>query len=147
MAVTLNPCVRAIVCALSQPLRNALQAQLQIARTNISAQIFTYRSKVAQYDVLAAGAQIVVTGAAALRNQLEAATRLIPLTAISGCVDMGDLNLSIQQDIDRAGQKLTDELQGLTRLLSIQDELQDLIDVATANLGIIDAVLTTIGQC
>jgi len=143
----LSPCVRQILCALSQPLRNALTAQLTLARSELQAQLVILQAKVAQYEVLAVGARIVAAVAQAALAQVQAAANLLPLSLISNCTDLGDVNVSVRQNIDRVSQDLVVATQKLTRVLSVSDELADAINVINEQISLLNAVLDAAGAC
>lgn len=145
--MALDPCVRIILCGLSnavlQAIRGLVQAQLAI----VSAQIIALEAQVARYNILAnavqAGANIVVGEI----QQIKATANLVPLALIAGCADLGDLNIGINQTIDNFTAGMEAFVQDATRMLSFVDELNLAIASLQATQTLFNEVLATISTC
>lgn len=126
--MALNPCVKVIVCALSEGVRGALNSTIDLYLAQLRAQILLLEAQILKYDVLLLPVQAANAAAQAALNQLRSVAGLIPSNLIENCVDMGDITLNFQAVIDTASGDLNDFTQDATRLLSVREELNFLVE-------------------
>lgn len=147
MAITLDPCVRAILCGLSNATLNAIKGLINAQVAIVTAQIAIITAKLLKYDILATAAQAGANIVLGKIEEIRAAASLIPLTLIAGCLDLGNLNLSIQQTIDAFVADFEVFVADAIRLLSFIDELNLLKLAYQEVLDLYQAVLATISLC
>lgn len=128
MATTLDDCVRQILCGLSQPVISALNAALSALLIPIDTQIAFVTSQLVMLDVATLPVTIAADAIRALLAQVRAASNILPLSLAVACFDIGVLNLNINEQIDRLTADLAEYEQKLTRLLSLKEELNALIE-------------------
>ena len=145
--VTLAPCVQTIICALSHAalsaLKNIINGQIAI----LEAQILVFQTQLLQYDILSIPVVAVQAAANAVINKVKGAANLVPLAAISNCVDLGDFNINLSQSIDIATSTANDILSEATRLLSYKTELAAIVQNLKAAIDQFTAILSVIDQC
>lgn len=143
----LNPCVRIILCGLSNAVLLAIRGLITAQIAFVEAQIVTFEAQVAKYDLLAKAAQAAANIAVAEIQQIKAQASLIPLALISNCTPLGDLNLAFQQTIDATTATIESLVADATRILSFMDELNLAIAQLRQVADLYNAVLQVISTC
>jgi hypothetical protein len=80
-------------------------------------------------------------------DEVKESAFLIPLNAISQCVDLGLFNLNLQQSIDVALGAANDFLYEATRLLSYSEELNFLVNELNNAIDQFTDISSIIDQC
>lgn len=145
--VELNNCVKDILCTLSDSVLNSLQALIDGQVSILQSQIGVFQAQLLQYDVLAIPVQATQEAAQAVVDEVRSSAFLIPLNAISECVDLGNFNLNLSQSIDIAAADADAILGELNRLLSYREELNALINELNNAIDQFTAVSGIIDQC
>jgi len=143
----LNPCVKQILCSLSDSALRSIQALIDGQVAILEAQIVVFQTQLLQYDILALPVQAVQQAANAVVEEVKQSAYLIPLNQISQCVDLGFFNLNLQQSIDVALSTTNDLLFELTRLLSYRDELNAIVNELNAAIDQFTNISTIIDAC
>ena len=145
--MALNPCVKQILCGLSDATLRTLQSLINGQVAILQAQIVVYQTQLLQYDVLALPVEAARAAAQAVVDKVRNSAYLIPLNLISNCVDLGKFNLNLQQSIDVATAVADDYLYETTRLLSYRDDLNALIAELNAAVTQFTDISSVIDQC
>jgi len=143
----LNPCVKQILCALSDSVLRSLQALIDGQVAILQAQIAIYQTQLIQYDILSLPVQAVQQAAQSVVNEVKSSAFLIPLNAISNCVDLGFFNQNLFQSIDTALAAANDTLGELNRLLSYREELNALVNELNNSIDQFTSISSVIDQC
>lgn len=144
---TLNPCVKQILCSLSDSALRSVKALINGQISLIEAQITVYQTQILQYDLLSVPIEAAQQAAQAVVDEVRDSAFLIPLNAISGCVDLGSFNLNLQQSIDVALSSADDLLYEAKRLLSYSEELNAIVNELNAAIDQFGSISTIIDQC
>ena len=144
---TLNPCVKQILCSLSDSALRSVKALINGQILLLETQITVYQAQILQYDILSVPVVAAQQAAQAVVSQVKESAFLIPLNAISQCVDLGSFNLNLQQSIDVALSSANDLLFEATRLLSYSDELNSIVDELNRSIDQFNSISTIIDQC
>jgi len=123
----LNPCVKQILCSLADSALRDVQALINGQVAILQAQIVVFQTQLLQYDILSLPVVAAQQAAQTVVDKVKESAFLIPLNAISQCVDLGFFNTNLQQSIDVATAAANDILGEATRLLSYRDELNALV--------------------
>ena len=145
--MTLQPCVKEILCALSDSALSALKGIISSQVAILQAQIIVYQTQLLQYDILSIPIQATQIAANAVVQKVRGSVALIPLNVITQCVTLGNFNLNLQQSIDVALATVNDVLYEATRLLSYKEELQAIINELNAAIDQFNAITTIIDGC
>lgn len=143
----LNPCVKQILCSLSDSALRSIQALIDGQVAILEAQIAVFQAQLLQYDILALPVVAVQQAANAVVQEVKESAYLIPLNLISQCVDLGFFNLNLQQSIDVALSTTNDLLFELTRLLSYRDELNAIVNELNAAIDQFTNISAIIDAC
>jgi hypothetical protein len=144
---TLNPCVKQILCSLSDSALRSVKALINGQILLLETQITIYQAQILQYDILSVPVVAAQQAAQAVVSQVKESAFLIPLNAISQCADLGSFNLNLQQSIDVALSSANDLLFEATRLLSYSDELNSIVDELNRSIDQFNSISTIIDQC
>lgn len=147
MATSLDPCVRAILCGLSNAALAGVKSLITTQLAFVTAQLALITAQLAQYNILATAVQASANFVEGQIQDIRAAANLIPLQLISGCVGLGDLNLSINADIDKATAQFEAFVADATRILSFIDELNLVKEALQQEIDLYNAILSTISLC
>lgn len=143
----LNPCVKQILCSLSDSALRSVQALIDGQVAILEAQIAIYQAQILQYDILSLPIVASQQAAQAVVDKVKESAYLIPLNAISQCVDLGDFNLNLMQSIDVALSVTNDFLYEATRLLSYADELAYIVTELNNAIDQFTNISAVIDQC
>jgi hypothetical protein len=143
----LNPCVKQILCSLSDAALASIQALIDGQIALLQAQIIVFQTQLLQYDVLSIPIEIAKAAADAIIDEVKESAFLIPLQAISNCADLGDFNLNLQQSIDVATAALDDISYEATRLLSYKEELNAIVNELNNAISQFTDIRGIIDQC
>jgi len=145
--MALNPCVRTILCTLSNPalqvIENAVNAQITFAQT----QIIVYQTQLAALEIQLIPLKAARRVAQQVVSTAIGVTQLIPLEIISDCADLGTFNINVSQ---LANRKLNDALaliDEFSRAISFQQELQLLVDELQGVVAQFEDLKLTIEEC
>lgn len=147
MADELNPCVKQILCSLSDSALRSVQGLIDGQIAIVEAQIATYQVQLLQYNILSLPVVAAQQAAQSIVDKVRESAFLIPLNAISQCVDLGDFNLNLQQSIDVALSVTNDFLYEATRLLSYSEELNFIINELNNSIDQFTNISAIIDQC
>jgi len=149
-ASDLNPCVKQILCGLSDAALKGIQALIDAQVALIRTQITMFQSQLLQYDILAIPVQAARDTAQALIDKVKSSEALIPLNVVSGCVPLGKFKVNLMDTMNSATSVLDDVAFEATRLLSFRTDLNAIINELNAALiqftdirAVIDECLTT----
>jgi hypothetical protein len=145
--MALDPCVRIILCGLSNAVLQSLRALITPQLAVIQTQITTLTAQALKYDILAKATQALANVVIGKIQEIKAGASLIPLALIAGCTPLGDLNLGIQQSIDQLTASFEAFVQDATRMLSFVDELNLAIASLTEIQNLFQEILQTISTC
>lgn len=145
--MALDSCVREILCGLSAAVRAALSSIIQGYILQLGTYKATLEAQLIYLDLLAIPPQLVNTLAQQALNEAKAATNLIPLSLIGRCVDIGDINATIEDNVNIIAADLNIILTDVSRILSQSDEIQALIDTVSASINLYTEVLSLIDLC
>lgn len=143
----LNPCVKTILCSLSDAVLASIQALIDGQVALLQAQIVIFQTQLLQYDILSIPIEVTRAAADAIVSKVKESIALIPLNAISNCVDLGDFNLNLQQSIDVSLSVADDLLYEATRLLSFKEELNAIINELNNAISQFTDIRGIIDQC
>jgi len=144
---TLAPCVKQILCSLSDSALRSVKALINGQISLIEAQIVVYQTQILQYDILSIPVEAAQQVAQAVVDEVRGSAFLIPLNAINGCVDLGSFNINLQRSIDVALSSADDLLFEAKRLLSYTDELNALVAELNAAIDQFNLITTVIDGC
>lgn len=145
--MALDPCVSSILCGLSASVLSALQSILATQRAVVLEQIGQAQAQLAIADVATLPVEGARAGAAAVLEQVRAAAQLVPLNLISGCTDLGDFNIGLNDSLAAANAELTDITDDLNALLSFKNELNAIIDNGNLLIAQFNAIEAVIQEC
>ncbi len=147
--MALDPCVKTILCTLSDSVLNTLKSLIDGQVALLQAQIVQFQTQVLQYDVIAIPVQAASTVAVSIINEVRSSAALVPLQVISAaqCVDLGDFNLDLQQSIDQTLSVAEDFVFEAVRLLSFRDELNAIIAEFNAIITQFTDIQSIIDEC
>lgn len=145
--VQLDDCVKQILCSLSDSVLNSLQTLIDGQVAIVEAQIGIYQAQLLQYDILALPVEAAQQAAQSVVDEVKDSAFLIPLNAISNCVDLGFFNQNLLQSVDTAIASASDVLGELNRLLSYREELNALVNELNSLLEQFDAISDIINAC
>lgn len=143
----LAPCVKQILCSLSDSALRSVQGLIDGQVAILEAQIAVYQAQILQYDILGLPVQAAQAAAQQIVDEVKESAFLIPLNAISQCVDLGLFNLNLQQSIDVALSAANDFLFEATRLLSYSEELNYLVSELNNAIDQFTNISAVIDQC
>jgi hypothetical protein len=148
MATTdLHPCVKAILCGLSDSALRTIQALIDGQVALIRAQITIYQAQLLQYDILSIPIQATKVAAQAIIDKAKSSSYLIPLNVVTGCVDLGDFKVNIMDTLNIATATLDDVVFEATRLLSYRDELNAIVNELNAAITQFTDIRAIIDEC
>lgn len=145
--MALNPCVKQILCSLSDAALGALQGIINGQVALLQAQILIYQTQILQFDVLSLPVQAAQAAGQAVVDNVRSSAALVPLNIISQCVDLGDFNLNLQQSIDVVLSSTEDLLAEATRLLSYREELNAIVTELDGAITQFTDISGIIDQC
>lgn len=125
--MALANCVKDLLCGLSGALRNALVAILESYIVQLDVLIAAKDAELVKLNVLAVPVLLVNPIAQDLLAQAKAGANLLPLDIIADCFQFGQLNLSIQTNLDALAQDISVLTTDIARLLSAGDEVRAVI--------------------
>jgi len=144
---SLNPCVKEILCGLSDAVLRTLQGIIDGQVAILQAQIVIIQTQILQYDILAIPVEITRAAAQAIIDTVRQSVALVPLNLISNCVDLGDFNLNLYQSLDVATAVVDDIAFEATRLLSFRDELNSLVNELNTAIDQFTDIRGVIDEC
>lgn len=122
--MALVQCVKDILCSLSAGVRNGLADIVRIYLAQIDALIAKNQLTLTNLDIATAPLNILndlaQTSIAAVKSEAE----LLPLDAITECVEFGDVSFAIQENLDALLVNANVLTNDLSRVLSYKDELE-----------------------
>lgn len=145
--MALDPCVKQILCALSDSALRSVQGLIDGQVAILEAQIAVYQTQILQYDILSLPVVATQQALQQVVDEVKESAFLIPLNAISQCADLGKFNLNLQQSIDVALGATNDVLFELTRLLSYKEELNFLVSELNNAIDQFTNISAIIDQC
>lgn len=145
--MALDPCVKQILCSLSDTALRSVQGLINGQIALLEAQIAIYQTQALQYDILTLPIVAAQQAAQAIVDDVRNSAFLIPLNAISQCADLGGFNQNLQQSIDVALSAANDFLFEATRLVSYRDELNALVAELNAIIDQFGDISSIIDQC
>lgn len=143
----LDPCVKQILCSLSDAALRSIQILIDGQVALIQAQIVVFQTQILQYDVLGIPIQVAQQAAQAIVDDVKESISFLPLNAVAGCIDLGDFNLNLTQSIDVATSVANDFLNEATRLLSYGDELRGLVNDLNETIDQFTDISSVIDEC
>ena len=143
----LDPCVKRIICSLSDVALRSIQALIDGQVAILQAQIVVYQAQILQYDILAIPVEAAAAVAQLVVDKVREAAYLIPLNLITECVDLGDFNLNLNQSIDVAVSTAEDAIFEATRLLSFRDELNAIVNELNNIIDQFTDIRSVIDEC
>lgn len=145
--MALANCVQVLLCGLSAAVRNALVALLQGYIAQLGLVVATLKAQLIYLNILTAPVKIADDAVTGVITKVRAAANLVPLSLIGQCVDIGDLNVSIQQNLDVVLADATIIANDLERLLSFGDEIAAKIQSFENTIQFYEQVIATINVC
>lgn len=145
--MALPACVQAVLCGLSATTRNALSALVRSYVTQLDIAISGLRAKLVVLNILTVPPQLLNTIVQEVITEVKAGANLIPLSVIGQCIEVGDLNVSIQQNLDLILSDANIIANDLSRLLSFKDEVESLITELQATINTYQQVISMLDAC
>lgn len=147
MADELNPCVRTILCGLSSATLAVLDGYLTQAITTADAYVVQLQAHLAILGITTLPVQATEAAAQQVLSSARAIAGLIPLGLISGCTNLGDMNVNISRFIDQATAEVSRVADDANRLLSLVEEVNLLIDQWQALKEQFEQIKAVIAAC
>lgn len=149
MALDLSqyPCVRQVLCGLSRATLQALIAYIDVQVAAARVAIAALQFQILKFDILTIPPQALKAVAEQGLALVEQGLNLVPFAAIQDCVPLGDFNIQLRADIDRATADVRTILDDITRLLSFKAELQAIVDELNALIDLYEALKVQIALC
>lgn len=143
----MDPCVKAILCALSPPVISALQALIAPYRVLVSGWIVAIEAQLAIIDLWLVPFYAGQAAAQAVLDASRATARLLPVTLIAGCAELGDLNMSVEKVIAPTVADVQAWLAEMQRYVSLREELAALREEYQALEAFLDELLNELEGC
>lgn len=143
----LNPCVRAVLCALSGTVLRSLNGLITVQIAQLEAQVLVFEAQLLQYDILAIPVQAAADIARSAISEVRNSALLIPIELIAGCFDLADFNQGLRRSLDFLTAELDSTLGNLTRLLSYRDELAAIVEELNGLIDQFQDIIGTIETC
>lgn len=147
MAVTIENCVKSIICGLSTAVQNALRALLNAYIAQFDVLIAGYEAKLIYLNILTAPVQVVAGFVEAAIQDARAGANLIPFDLAEGCIGIGDINLAIQDNLNAILASAINIETDLNRMLSFKDEVEAAIADVKRLRDLYVALISTIDTC
>lgn len=140
-------CVEAVLCGLSASVRSAISALLQGYVTQLNIAIVALEAKLVYLDILTIPPQALKAFVDQAIAEVKAGANLIPFSAIGQCIEVGNLNVAIQQNLDIVLSDANIISNDLSRMLSFKDEVTAEIAQLQATLNTYTQVIALINAC
>lgn len=145
--MALDPCVRQILCALGQASLAAITPILDTQIAALTAQKAAIVAQLVALDVASLPVQAANSLAQGVLTQARSIANLVPLQFVSGCVDLGDLNVGVNTALDSISAEATTVAEDLTRLLSFSEELNALSEEIDELITLFEDIKQEIETC
>ena len=145
--MALADCVKDILCGLSSAVLRELQVIIDGQVAILQTQVTAVQAQLLQYDILSIPIQSANQVAQAAIGSVKKVTNLVPLNAISECVDLGDMNLDLNKSIDLASAAADEAAFELSRLVSYREELNALVTELNNTIDHLTEVRDLINLC
>ena len=143
----LNPCVKEILCGLSDAVLRSMQTIIDGQVAILQASLVQIQAQILQYDVLAIPVEATRDAAQVVIDSVRQSVTLVPLNLISNCSELGDFNLNLSQSLDLATSVFDDVAFEATRLLSFRDELNSLVSEINGSIEQFTDIRAIMDQC
>jgi hypothetical protein len=144
-----DACVISVLCTLGQPAISALRGVIDTIITALDVQLAQFQAQLALLQIVNTPLALVEEGLQAAVAEIRSVTNLVPLDVIATCLPLGSLMEVINEGIDSATATAQQFLEDLNAKLSLQDEIQaiiNLINTALAELGRVVDITTNCTQ-
>lgn len=141
MADDLDPCVRAILCALSAPLRAAIRGALDTAIALMTVELGVVRALLLQAQIITAPIDVARSALQLVKDGFTGSLSLLPGELFAGCPDLGDLSIGFSLDTAKFTQFLDAKLLEMRDLLAYVDELVADVDRIETEIALYQAIV------
>ena len=145
--MALNSCVKQILCTLSSAALREIKSILNTQREIIQAQISIYQAQKLQFDIISIPLNSAKAAADLIINKAKKSSALVPISAMAGCADLGDIMVKIQNSISPTISTLEDYSFEASRLGNISISTSGLIDDLNNTLDQFDLLDAVIDEC
>lgn len=145
--MALKPCVRSILCTLSQAVLGALDAIIQTSIALLTAQQATITAQLLALDVAALPVQVVFDQTTALIEETRSYANLVPLNILGACADLGDLATTLNDTLDEGLAEAQTIKNDIVGLLSFKEELAALNQEISDTLAFYEEIKNIIATC
>lgn len=147
MALEDSTCAQAILCALAAPVRNALVALAEKYRALVQLELAAVTAKLAALGIVLAPVEAVRNTIEDTANAVREGAQVLPLAAIGGCLELGDLNIGLERTVQPIVDEANAVLDDLERLLSLREELEFIEQELVALDALLGQAIDLIGTC
>lgn len=145
--VDIDDCVAEILCGLSQAALNALKTLLQTQLAFVEGEILLVEATLLRYNILQAGLSIAANAVEAVIAEIRAEANIVPLSLISSCLPLGNLNIAINGLLDKETASLEAIVNDLSRILSFVDEQNFVLSQLRQTEQLFNKVIAAIQTC
>jgi hypothetical protein len=142
-----HPCVREILCTLSQAVLGALDGIITSGIGFLTAQQAAITAQLLALDVAALPVQFVFNEATKLIEEVRSYANLVPLNLLGACADLGDLATSLNDTLDLGLAEAETIKNDIVSLLSFKEELNLLNQEITDTLAYYEDIKDIIATC
>lgn len=145
--MTVESCVKVILCGLGQAALGALQGIIEAQVTALQAQKSILTSQLLALDVAKIPVEAGFAAATAIIDEVRSAGNLVPINIIAGCADLGDMMTRINDTIDQTLAEAETIKNDAVSLLSFAEELAALNNEIDDTLALYQDVLDVLSTC
>lgn len=145
--MSLSNCVKTILCGLSAATRSALKTLVQGYVAQLEVLVTALEAKLIYLDLLTAPVNVLNSLAQQAIAEVKAGANIVPLDLIGSCIEIGDLNVSIQNNLDALLVDVNIVANDLERLLSFRDEVQAEINNLREVIALYNNVIDALDAC
>lgn len=143
----LDPCVKAILCALSAGPRAAIRAALQLAIAAVNLQIAAVSAILAQAEIITVPWQVAKDGLEVVKGLLTGNLSLLPGELFAGCPALGELSIGFALDVSDVTQSLDAQILELRDKLAYVDSLNAKLVRLQAEVALYESIVDEIVDC
>lgn len=124
--MALDECLKTILCGIGSAAISMLESALQAQVLAAQAALAVIDAEIIQADILGAPFAVAAQLVQEVVDEAKGVLNIVPLNLIGTCTDLGELNVSIRQQIDDYTAEAVSVLNDAAALLSYSDELRAL---------------------